>query len=214
MATGGELIERVQKIYQDGSYDDDEVLVFLNEGLQAVAFSEDVFLPTLDTSAELETVLNAEVADLPANCSEGFYSAFIGTQELTVHNSWTEMKRTVAMESQAGTVTNVSAKADELYYFPVPEEVETITIFYYRAPTELRESTEPDCFTVKTRAVGESALVAYALIRIFEAIEDGMEGQKVNTLYWEKQYERSMTRLKSMIRSGVSAPQKQRNARW
>jgi hypothetical protein len=140
------------------------------------------------------------------------------------------MKRDLAMVSQAGPVTDVAAKNGKLMYFPIPDPAETITIFYYRAPAPMAtvdpvegepeegetpvEDNGPDCFTIKTRAVGESALVAYAMARVYESIEEGIDERKINTIYWERQFDRAMIRLRSMIRSGVSSPQPQRNARW
>ena len=212
MATGEDLVLAVQEIVQDPSYTTTEILPLINEGLQMLAAEK--LLPPLDSRATVNTVTTGNVADLPTDYGQGIYYADDAGRELKVYESWTDMAREYTDLTLSGDVKGVAVVGDTLMYLPIPTAATPLTIYYYRTPTTLIESAEPDGFNRQTRPYGEAALKYYAAFRLYDIIEDGIEGAKVNTIRWERRYQEMVSKLKIVTNRGVSRPTEARNIIW
>ena len=201
--TGEQLIDRVIKTVQDPSIESDEILDLLNEGLIEIAGR--VRLPGLETTAEVVTVLDEFQVALPADYQHGLFDCQDQDKynPIRVLNSKRQMLAKYGDLESSGLVRHVCAPAmDTLFYVPVPVEVRTLTISYYRLPDELTESESPSCLPAQFHKV----LFRYACAVLFDDIEDGMEGAKVNTGRHESKYEELVAKLQLFYREGQSFP--------
>ncbi len=202
MSTGEQLIERVVKTVQDPSIDTDDILELLNEGLMIIASR--VLLPDLETADTVDTVVDEIEVPLPSDYHRGLYDC----QEqdpynpVVVLNSKRQMLATYGKLNYTGTVKHVCRVGFDLLYQPMPDEVRTLTISYYRMPTQLTESETPEGLPVQFHR----ALFHYATFQLFDDIEDGMEGQKVNTARHEGKFEALVAEIELFFRDSQSRP--------
>ena len=200
--TGEELITRVVRTVQDNSYDEEVILDLLNEGLMEVAGR--VRLPGLEVTADVDTVPGNHQAALPANYQHGLFDCqSLTTIPVRVLNSKRQIMAKYGSFDHSGAVRHVCAPAQNtLYYVPIPEVVDTLTLSYYRLPDTLTETGIPSCLPAEFHKI----LHSYACFEIFDEIEDGMEGAKVNTDRHEGKFERLVGKLKLRYKEGQSYP--------
>lgn len=195
--TADDIIARVVSKIQDSAYDDDAILDIINEGRFHVATLVD--LPALRTSDTLETSSTENAVDLPADYHKGIFWVWsvgqkrrIGSRKGDYYNLLTFME---TYPGQDGRIDSVCVDGVELLYQGAADD--SLIIRYYKKPTPitntLNEPAElPDQFQQKI-------LVAYCCKEIFSDIEDGMEGQKVNTEFWEGKFNKSMAELATFV---------------
>lgn len=193
---------------QDPSIEEDTALDRLNEGLLTIAGT--VLLPGLEDVGQVTTVVDDHLVDLPDNYHRGLFKAqdHVDGRPIGVLKSKSQMMERYFDLNRTGKVYDVCvAHGNKLMYQHVPDEPQVITIFYYRAPNVITEDTEPDGFNHQCRIIGEEALYYYACWKLFEAIEDGIEGRKVNTEYFKGQFLELVENLRLKVsRDGASRP--------
>lgn len=82
-------------------------------------------------------------------------------------------------ESSDGHVSAVCLEGSILWYHAVPDEAEDLLLVYYKNPAIM--VTDNDTTDAIPQSLHKKLLVHGACYMIFDQIEDGMEGQKVNT---------------------------------
>lgn len=210
MSSTGEMIEEVADIVKDDLYDEDSIQALLNGGLLHVASR--VLLPELDTTDTITTDVDVNVIALPEDFHRNLYrvdpapAAMSFRPSIVLVNSPGQLKRLmgVAMfESSADVMAvTLSGKAN-LMYGPRPIAPQDLMVSYYRKPTQLiTDDDVPDCIPAERHHM----LVDYACYRIFAKIEDGIEGQKVNTKYHYEELEKFFELLEEETGQGKSMP--------
>jgi len=199
---GERLIEKVLRTIQDPSIESDEVLELLNEGLIEVAGR--VLLPALETSGTVDTIIGEYRAELPSNFQHNLFDCQEQDRHnpIRVLNSKHQVLAKYGNFDHTGTVRHVAATRPYLLYSPVPTEVRTLTISFYEKPTPIREKTSPLCLPDQFHKI----LWRYACYTLFDDIEDGMEGAKVNAVRHERVYEKLISDLQLFYKEGQSRP--------
>jgi hypothetical protein len=220
--TASQLIAEVQRIVQDSTaYPADVVLSFLNLALNDVSAWDNinpelglvgnVLLPALETNDEVTTdvattdpVHDANpFVDLPADYQKNLYQVTFVDQTL-ITKIWPDMRSFLEEWNgdltHSGPVEDVVIVGSKLYYQPIPETATDLTLWYYAKPTPLAQHDPadaetddiPSCIPVEFH---RDLLVNYALKEIYDEIEDGLEGPKVNTLNYRAKYQQGLQRL-------------------
>ena len=98
-----------------------------------------------------------------------------------------------------GAIEAVCIEGDNLLYRGMADD--TLTLKYYKKPTDITNvSTEPSELPGHFQ---RRLLVAYCCREIYADIEDGMEGQKVNTTYWDSKYNKWLDELSLYVRKDM-----------
>ena len=179
--TGAELISEVQSIIDDSSFDEETILDLLNDGLSMAAARVDI--PGL---AELDTVSTSTSADnvsLPSTYMRKLEGCYSVTNERTISGpgemyDYLKFKRKYPSATSGSRVEALAVRGESLFYYPTPTTQEELQLSYYRKPDTLTESSSPD---IIPEHLQKRLLCAYAAGQIFNKIEDGIEGQKINT---------------------------------
>lgn len=204
-----ELVQEVLDILQDPDYTDTEMVTTrLNEAQRAIA--DAVMLPDLSNGSDtVNTVTDAYEVALPADYQQNLYLAYDADGEyLDIYKDMAsvELVRQISMDN--GDLEAVCAHGSVLIYQPVPAVATTIAIRYYRLPTAMvadDETSFPD--GARGNDDFEWALIHHAAWKIFNKIEDGLEGQKVNTAAQYQFYQERMAALdKFATKVGKSFP--------
>jgi hypothetical protein len=196
---GIELIDEVVDIVLDPRFTREWFLTRLNRGLFAVAGR--VLLPGLaDGAAAVNTVLNNYVVALPATYHRTLYQASVDGDPVRIYPN-IGMMRDVGfkLNSDVGQVEGVAVNAGSLFYQHVPSVVTEIALRFYRKPALLLDTNTsfPDGMGDNTEIAEliDQALIGYACGMAFSRIEDGIEGNKVNTDFHLGRFEDAISRM-------------------
>ncbi|MBI9090145.1 MAG: hypothetical protein JEZ12_13095 [Desulfobacterium sp.] len=196
--TFSELISKVQEAIQDPDYTDEMVGEILNRGLLAVAsgvvlpdkYAVSPPLPDLYTEGTVETVVDSGVCDLPTDFNRGLLQVVNDQGEpLRVFSSFRKfLKENPGKE--VGSVRICAVNGKKLLYRDIPSTEETLEVHYYAAPIPMEdEDDEPDCLQ---EGFHHPLLVGFACKEIFNLLEDGIDGPKKNTMYWEREFQKGV----------------------
>lgn len=181
--TADELSAEILDIVDDNSFSFSDVVTFLNEGLGVISFQ--VLLPNFQASANVLTVDGSNVADLPSNYQRNLFFCYstLQTAPVRVFDNKTDIIRYHGNPTTNGSVRAVAVFGSTLYYQNIPllAEIDTLVIDYYKQPTIISEVG--DTFTCLPPHLIRPLLVNYGCAKIFETIEQDIDGSKPNTNY-------------------------------
>jgi hypothetical protein len=206
--------EEVLKTGFDGSLTRQTVDRLINEGLLYTA--EIILLPLLEKQGfgYVDTIVGQSAVDLPADFSRNlFFAVNDEGYELSVYSSSSLLNFklqaiTTGGVPETGEIHGVALEGGRLAYAKCPEEIERIYLKYYTAPTPLTQRDhEPTCIPEAHRV---PILANYAKWRIFDDIEDGVDGAKVNTDKYKSRYESAVGALEAITTQGQSRPRNRR----
>lgn len=192
-----DIITHVASIVQDSSFDSAAILVLINEARQFIAANVD--LPALRTSYDLTTTSTASSVSLPANYLRDIFwvgsvsqGRRIGERQGDYYNLLTFNEVYPVTE---GNIEAVCVDGSLLRYRGMADD--TLTIKYYSAPVDIVTTT--DVPSELPDHLQRPVLAAYCCKEFFARIEDGIEGAKANTTYWETQFAKSIAALELFI---------------
>lgn len=200
-----DLAQTVLRKVQDASYNYDDVLALFNKCL--LQLSGRFLLPNLEVMRDILTDPGRPSIPVPADYQKNIrYAHSIShNRKLTVYGSVILMNRWFSVLDQAGVVIGLAVKGRDLYYQRVPSSAETIRINYWAYPEPMHTRyAKPTCLPVH---LIEPLLVNYACKELYSEIEDGIDGQKVNTAYHGNEYNQALTDLNSFLGPEGREPQ-------
>ncbi len=229
MATGQNIINAALNRVLPGSdsFDEPTLVSLFNQGIQRVARHRGVYLPALETSSTVVTIVDDSEVSLPVNYMKGLYKC---QGEADAHPSvlssrvavMNKFRGKIHDDMSANNVKYVAAAYPHLVYGPIPAEQETLTLFYYR---------KPDMVIERGVAAGQGEiglddeinLVPTGFDNIFEyylcwqmhsMLEMGVEGQKIDTRYYFDLFTSMLQDLASETSVTASRPDVPFNKLW
>lgn len=195
-----EMRNEVVNLVQDPSFDNEAIDRYINEAF-ALAASE-LNLPDLKRPDVITTVVGQSYANLAA-LTGGFNGRIskVLASNVEVYGSLEElMTATLENGKQFGTSGSVERMALEgktVWYDPIPDNPVTIPVVLYGSPPALSaDSDEVIGFPMEShRLIG----VHGAAMIMYDFIEDGVEGEKVNTLSHERDFRKGVLQVKTWI---------------
>lgn len=181
-----ELLNEIQGKLQDSSYTRPDLLKRMNQALVYVAGHFP--LPKLQASAEVSTVLDQDFVTMPETFQHNLFKAYNKTKswDCRIVYSRRTLEELYADPFASGPVEDVVDEGDVLYYRQIPAEAETLLLKFNAFPAALSDQTDsvPVCLP---KHLHDELLVNYVLADVYSEIEDGIEGQKINTdFFWSK----------------------------
>jgi hypothetical protein len=210
MATTSDLVDYVADAIQDPSYLDATILKYINRGLKQIAGGlfitypdrTQVFsspLPNLLTSSTVATSTTLPYVSLPDDFGRNLIAVISAATGIYVciEDSYAAFLSMYPSLNQSSSVTSVAVRGSRLYYQGIPTVSDTLTLHYYSVPDELEGASDvPDCLPSHLQ---EELLVNYAAMKIFDLIEDGIDGAKVNTQSYTAKFMSAMLNLEMSI---------------
>lgn len=190
-----EIITEIQAVIQDDFWTTAKVAPVVNRGLNVVAsgiilpdrYQLTPPLPDLYTTGTIETVVGSGVCPLPEDFNRDLIQVVnSGGEGISIVPSF---KKFLAAhpDKPTGSVWTCSRHGKKLLYRDLPAEAETLDVHYYCNPPTLAcnedDDDEPTCIPDNLHY---PLLVGYGCSQIFNLIEDGIEGKKVNTAMWNQ----------------------------
>lgn len=199
MTTGAQLADEVLRLLQEPSVTEQDALGLLSRGAEAV--SGTVLLPELEAEAVVQTVPGYGRALLPPDYQRNLFMATDSQgRGLVIWNGRDQLMR---YTSSAGvSVCAVCATPPHLLYLPVLSGPEDLTIHYHRRPDAIASDSEVSFLPADFARL----LVHFACWQGFAMIEQGLEGQKIDTNYHKAEFMGGVESLRLYLREGVSMP--------
>lgn len=200
------LLTILAKLVQDTSYDDVVLLERLNAGLLYAAGQ--VLLPDLVALNTVNTSVTNPYVDLPVDYHRELHFVASAMQhgEIPIETSAIRFLKKYPLLDLQGHVQQVSVVGKQLYYQGKPATADTLTLAYYRLPAPLNMndlSAEPEGIPSHLH---ESLLVSYAAWKIYDDIEDALDGQPVNTKKHMGHYLAAIAELDEFVGAPDRAP--------
>ena len=203
--TSHTLADDVMLVVQDASFDYEKIVEYFNDCLMELA--GEFLIPDLEKWDDIRTDLNVDHIRMPADFMKNlrYCHSITNNREIKVYGSLSQMYRLFSVLNLTGNVLGVCVTARNLYYQRIPSTVETLRINYYTFPERLLSRYDkPVCLPWH---LAKMLLKAYACKEIFSILEDGMDGQQINTKTWEGRYRAAKEALDAFIGPQERIPQ-------
>ncbi|KHK02076.1 phage adaptor protein [Desulfovibrio sp. TomC] len=186
------LVAEVAGIVGDPGVSEEDIVRALGRGLYAAAGA--ARLPELATRARISLEPGQADAALPADLMHGPDAAVLlpACGRVRLAPDLAALRR-LAPGQTPGRVRFGAAAGGRLHVRPVPREGVGIEIDYYRLPQPLvGAGDKPDGLPLH---LAGPLLVAFACRELFERLEEGADGSKVQTLAYGRRYEAWLAEL-------------------
>ena len=151
MASASELIARIQRIVQDRSFEPEDILDYINRGIQEIAQGMMVYypdgtqvlsepLPDLVTSYELTSSTSYPYVSLPTDFGRDLLQVTNDSQNNTtveIFDSFDEFLSYYPGMSLTSQVFACCPQAGNLYYQGMPSTADTLTVWYHSIPATI-----------------------------------------------------------------------------
>ncbi len=206
MATFAEIQERVNDLVQDDLGNDDLIPALINQGVYEIAggmqsFLADVIIPPLPELFKIDVV-----STVPGQAFTNMPNDFHRTLQFAVNEKGTEIDIAdsfIAFSeidpsmSKVGSIIEVIEYGRKLYYLNSPVVAENVIVHYYRKPVVMvAEGDIPDGIPEHLQM---TLLVNFACWKAYEFIEDGIEGDAVNTQKYKSFFAEALKTLEVTI---------------
>ena len=203
--TSQTLADEVLDKVQDGSFSYDDVVELFNECLMELA--GEFLIPDLEQWRDIYTDPGENNTPLPSDFHKNlrFCHSITHNRKIRIQGSVIQMMRWYTNIDRVGPVRQCATKGTRLYYQQVPSEAEQLRVNYFAYPERLRtRNDKPTCLPAH---LIDKLLLNYACEELFDKIEDALEGQKPNTIYYGKKYEEAKARLNDFLGPEEREPQ-------
>lgn len=194
------LIERTLRAL-NSCVDREDLIEELNIGMRQV--SGLVLFPELIATSIITTLPGVNSISLPVEFQRTLFACSEENRSIAILNSKKRMlteTNGMPTSGNSGQISFVAVEGRNLLYYPAPAESTVITIGYYRKPDEIKDNTNETIIPLEFQKI----IFHYALYSLFDEIEDGIEGKKVNTIRHESKYHQYLDELKAYYSEGVS----------
>jgi hypothetical protein len=191
-----DLAQVVLHKVQDASYSYDDVLKIFNKCL--LRLSGKYLFPKLEIIRDIETDLSGSIP-VPADYQKNLRYAHSITHNhrVRVFGSVIQLNRHFSHLDQTGIVRGLAIRNRRIYYQRIPSSAETIRINYYAYPERMEKRYhKPNFLPVH---LVEPLLFNFACAEIYSEIEDGIDGQKINTAYYKAEYANVLVELEQFL---------------
>jgi hypothetical protein len=216
MAKLEEMRANVQLALQDGSFTADQIDAKINAGLVDASWYQ--LLSELESTGEFTTDPAANEVAIPPewNFQRNLYHADVADKgDIKVFTQIGLLKKRVPnidTEVISGDIVYLTTRNGKVVYSPSPSAPTVVKCGFYINPTPLVKDTDiPTCLPIPLHS---PLLESYALWKFFAILEDGIEGYKVNTSYWKKEYNEALERIDDYIDEGQSTTDPVRESQW
>lgn len=206
MATFTELQAIVIEIIQDSSFVDADIGKYLNRAVNEIAGGMQSSLgsfitpplPDLFKVDTVETVTDAAYVSMPATFQRNLqFAANSNGIEIDVYDSMIGFAGDYRLMDGSGSVEAVVEQGGNLYYQKIPTSAATLTIHFFRLPVAMSGASDvPDGIPSHLQ---RPLLVNHASYKIYELIEDSIEGQGPNTIHYKALFQEALRTLELSI---------------
>jgi hypothetical protein len=205
------ICENVKLAIQDtewGSENPDELKWKVNQAYQETAEDTCITIPQLKAAAVLTTSTTLAYISAPVDFSKQLMIApSDGTAEdlQVLDGGLEEMMKSFPSLDDTGDVRYVAFEGSTIWYQGIPSVAKTLVLLYMKTVTPLVNASDTPSIIPDHLHYG--LLVNKAAELCWREIEDGLEGDKINTMRFRAYYQEALTQFNTYLlkrRSNVS----------
>lgn len=201
-----EMLSELTMILQDSSFDNNLLTADLDEALLDTATL--IKLPALQSSDTITTLTDDYQVPMPESYHRDLYlveqpDLNYRPIEILINLKSLDQHRTTRRAGKA-YVRWCCEQNDIFYYHPIPETSQDLTAFFYAKPESLVDDDE--AHLVIPANLHFQVLVCAVAAKRFALIEDGMDGQKVNTAFYQQETIKGLAKLMSLYPDAPRKP--------
>ena len=195
----GELKDEVEIVLQDTSFNS-SLANWINDSIGQII--DDANVPGFKEIISIDTVLDTAYATLGATCSGRILYAGTATAELAGGVVTLEhMMKMYPGMADAGDVEYIAIDGSTMYYQKIPSVATALTLLHRRKPVAMiADDNEPEGIPSHLHL---NVIVPRAAMFGFDRIEDGIEGEKVNTISQAIRYKQGLHDLMCWVAKRV-----------
>lgn len=216
MATLEALQTAVSDVLQDNVFSLDKITALINRGIRFCATA--VLLPELESSGVVNTDPGANSVAIPPSWlfeRNLYFCSSPDDTEIKVLDNFNRLFTVypdMYNKPLTAPVERVIVQGNSLVYYPVPSVATELICGFYRKATPLEADGDiPSCLPEGTH---EELLENFALWKAWNTLEDGIEGPKVNTKYYQDMFNEALGNLDMFIGHGQSRSRPVLNNGW
>ena len=207
MATLESILTAVNRVLDDDVFTSDTLTVLVNQGIDYCATR--ILLPRLEASGTVSTLVGVSRVEIPTAWlfMRNLYACFGEDNDTSIKvlNSITNLLDfypDYKTDLDEGDIEYVTVTNNHLIYYPIPAtSIELISNFYTEPTHLVNDADIPTCLPYGTH---EELLENYVLWKAWSELEDGIEGPKTNTKYYQELFLQAFNELDAMIDHGQS----------
>ena len=184
----GQLKDEVIIVLGDTSFNS-KLTDWINGAVEQII--DDANVPGFKEILSVDTVLATAYATLGATCSGRIL--YVGTATAELVGGVVTLEHMMKMYpgmAEVGDVEYVAVEGNTLYYQGIPSAVTPLTLLHRRKPVYMvGDDDEPEGIPPHLHL---NVIVPRAAMFGFDRIEDGMEGEKVNTISQSIRYKQGL----------------------
>ncbi len=182
----GEMVTEVSNLIQDDSFSNTIIKNYINNTIKHVA--DTINLPGLKGIDSVDTVVSQNYTSLTGLAS-GFSGRLVSclSDGITIYSTLEDLMAVYAPDiDEEGDVEGIALEGNTLWYQKIPAEAETLILIYYQNPESLTADADEPVADI-SESVHRKLFVHGTAHFIYDEIEDGVEGEKVNTKaqFWQ-----------------------------
>ena len=205
MATLLDIYNEFSGIINDTSWDLPTSVKLMNRCIREI--SGQVLLPDLETIANITTSADptAQFIELPNNYQRhlSFCHSITNNRRVKIYGSVPLLYKDFCNLSLNGMVYGIAVMNTKMYYYRLPGTPETLLINYWSNPTMY---TATDIPTILPPTLHSDLLLNFLLWKSYALIEEGLDGQKVQTKYYKQEYMDALANLSAFVGAERSVP--------
>jgi hypothetical protein len=191
------IIDRVVQKIQEESIDVDFILEALNQCNVHIATVIDI--KELSTVSETTLLAGANVVPLPTGFHKKLVFAYNKTtnERVRVYDSRRLVDRKLSITGTTGNVISLCNDFPNIYYQYKPSSNQLVDVYYHKLPSNLIEGGLFPAYVPDSHVY--RVFFNYVVSQCYDFLEDGMEGDKVNTTHHNTKFETALNELKLFI---------------
>ena len=194
------IIAKIETGIQDPSFTiEDDILPLVNDFVDEV--SELYTVPDLQDQATVSVEASAteNQISMPDNYGRDLYRVYttLSLKEVNIRGSIKVLEKLYNGRESTDFIKDVALESKTLWFKPLPVEAQDLRLFYYRKPEPIEFEDVEDEDTVLDGIPSHLAKIAvdYALKELWALVEDGIDGKKINTLFYTEKYNVGLAKI-------------------
>jgi len=179
-----EMIRKeVENLIDDESFDPDTIYSYITNCVQSVcAMVRIPSLKRLGTVTLSASGYSVDISDIGGSSFGGILTKAVNSSgaEYKIYRDLEHLMDDYPTMGESGNACGVALEGKTLYYNPIPDADETATIVFYKVPSLITK--QEDIPSDIPEYLHRKLLVHGSAWIIYDQIEDGIDGPKLNTI--------------------------------
>jgi hypothetical protein len=178
---------------------EDMIPDLINDAILNIANEPGIVLPALKSIISIDSIPLQPYTNIPSDYDCRIKYASVNSQPVSYNNTLDDLLNLESDLSLTVDITAIALEGTVLWYTRIPSSVTPITLLLYKNPDTLVDDTDsPDEIPFHLH---RKTIIPYVAEHLFDMLEQGDEGNKVNTQVQKLKYSEGLQKLREYLSS-------------